>query len=594
MQNDQWRPENDQQQPPNAASPDAPLLSPVYGGEGVPNPNDPTVLAYSASEPSGLASPKLDRWGGRIAWLIIFAAVALTAYYAVQYTRAMDRLMSGTAGGASERIPAHHINPTLTMQAKAVLGMRQVVGSEETSLTTQLRSAVHTPAEEVWIVPVIAEVEGKDAALKQLDAVAPANANVPAPVARDADDLRKLYTSGVDSLSPEERTRIVSRLGWSGKLALTFGQKETDPQRTQLLEDASTFSVVQLVLVLVVMLATVVGLVLLIIAIVKLSKRRLRLRYELEIQPGGMVEARQPAAASSFAGGLTPPFLPPLPPNAAQTPIAPSYAPPAMYSNYGWPAGGSPYWMMPAMPAPPEPPAPPYRLGKLGDTNGRTGPFIEAFAVYLLAYLGLGFLLHHFLDASKTGIAQWLAFAAAPIAMSWPWLRGVRGAAWRRGFGWTRGRGVFREMFAGVVAYIAGLPFFGLSFLLVVLLQKLTQAHSYHPITTETGGADGSPWAAINILLIAAVAAPLIEETFFRGAMFHYLRSRWSWILTALISSLIFAGVHPQGWVAIPALASLAIVFCAMREWRSSCIASMTAHALHNGTLVMLLVLGTT
>jgi membrane protease YdiL (CAAX protease family) len=242
--------------------------------------------------------------------------------------------------------------------------------------------------------------------------------------------------------------------------------------------------------------------------------------------------------------------------------------------------------------APPPPPAPPYRLGKLGEENGRTGPFIEAFAVYLASYIGLGAVVHAVFGPGMGGVGQWLAFVAAPLGLLWPWLRGVRGDAWRRGFGWTRGRGVFREMISGVAAYVAGLPLIGIGIVIVVFLQKLTQTHPYHPIATETGDKGGLA-AAINLLLIAAVAAPVIEETFFRGALFHPLRTRWSWVMAALISSLIFAGVHPQGMTGVPVLGTIAIVFCAMREWRSSIIASMTAHALNNGTLVLLLLIGT-
>ena len=40
------------------------------------------------------------------------------------------------------------------------------------------------------------------------------------------------------------------------------------------------------------------------------------------------------------------------------------------------------------------------------------------------------------------------------------------------------------------------------------------------------------------------------------------------------------------------ALAGLAVVFSAIREWRSSTYAGMAAHALHNGVLVTLMVVG--
>ena len=52
--------------------------------------------------------------------------------------------------------------------------------------------------------------------------------------------------------------------------------------------------------------------------------------------------------------------------------------------------------------------------------------------------------------------------------------------------------------------------------------------------------------------------------------------------------SFLFALVHPQGWLAIPALMSLAFGFAVFREWRGSLLPCMVAHGVSNG-LVMLL-----
>jgi membrane protease YdiL (CAAX protease family) len=52
---------------------------------------------------------------------------------------------------------------------------------------------------------------------------------------------------------------------------------------------------------------------------------------------------------------------------------------------------------------------------------------------------------------------------------------------------------------------------------------------------------------------------------------------------------LIFAALHPQGFLAIPALASIGMGFSLLREWRDSLIAPMVAHAINNGILVGML-----
>jgi membrane protease YdiL (CAAX protease family) len=51
--------------------------------------------------------------------------------------------------------------------------------------------------------------------------------------------------------------------------------------------------------------------------------------------------------------------------------------------------------------------------------------------------------------------------------------------------------------------------------------------------------------------------------------------------------SLIFAAIHPQGWVAIPALMSLSCGFTLVREWRGTLLPGMVAHGLHNGLLLI-------
>ena len=76
----------------------------------------------------------------------------------------------------------------------------------------------------------------------------------------------------------------------------------------------------------------------------------------------------------------------------------------------------------------------------------------------------------------------------------------------------------------------------------------------------------------------------------FRGALYHNLRSRWGIVGSGFISGLIFATIHPQGLLAIPALTAMGFGFALIREWRGTLIASMTAHSLHNGILITTLI----
>ncbi|HEX8916478.1 MAG TPA: CPBP family intramembrane glutamic endopeptidase, partial [Humisphaera sp.] len=245
------------------------------------------------------------------------------------------------------------------------------------------------------------------------------------------------------------------------------------------------------------------------------------------------------------------------------------------------------------------PPPPPRRLeryhfGPLGPSAGRTGPFIEAFAVFLLIFVALPFGLRYAFNPAEFGIFTRLGimFGALGLGLLWPRFRGVPWAEWRRGFGWTAPRGVFRELAAGLVGYLAGLPLLALATLVMFVLNKVSGAEPSHPINDEFG--TGGTLGVVLIYAAAAVWAPVVEETFFRGALFHRLRGGWNWLVSAAVSSFAFAAVHPQGWTVIPVLMAIAVVFCTLREWRGSSLPGMAGHALHNGLLVTMMVIGGT
>jgi membrane protease YdiL (CAAX protease family) len=175
------------------------------------------------------------------------------------------------------------------------------------------------------------------------------------------------------------------------------------------------------------------------------------------------------------------------------------------------------------------------------------------------------------------------------VALFWPRFRGLSWAQWRQGLGWHTGRGWLREVGAGIVGYLTGLPILALGMVVTMVLAAFSRTAPYHPILDDAGRA--GVWSALQIALIASVWAPLIEETMFRGALYHHLRQRGGWLASAVVIGLLFALVHPQGWTAVPALAALGGMFAAIREWRGSIIACMTAHSLHNGVMVAALLL---
>lgn len=213
------------------------------------------------------------------------------------------------------------------------------------------------------------------------------------------------------------------------------------------------------------------------------------------------------------------------------------------------------------------------------------GKFLEAFAVYLGGLVGAGLLVSA-LPTLISGLAPRVALMLAPtlVAIAWPLLRGVRTGPWKSGIGWTTGEGFFKEIAMGVVGYIALLPVLALGMSSIFFLGRFGTAH--HPIEQTIGTSVGN---SLLVLLLASVYAPITEETLFRGAFFHSLRRRHGWLVASLIVSFFFAAIHPQGWIAIPALMTVAMILAAIREWRGTIIASAAAHCTHNTILVLLM-----
>ena len=104
---------------------------------------------------------------------------------------------------------------------------------------------------------------------------------------------------------------------------------------------------------------------------------------------------------------------------------------------------------------------------------------------------------------------------------------------------------------------------------------------AYHPLVGMTAGTV-SPAIRWALWGTAAIGAPLIEETFFRGALFGALRRRNRFIVALLGSSAFFAILHPQLPLGFMPIALLGAGFACLYEWRRSLVPGMVAHAVNN------------
>ena len=255
-------------------------------------------------------------------------------------------------------------------------------------------------------------------------------------------------------------------------------------------------------------------------------------------------------------------------------------------------------------------------MGRLHHGLGSPGPgdglLAEAFAVWMILFLVLQLLIGVLLvlvpslephGLALVGGIQLLTLASA----AWPVVRGMRWSRVRTAIGLTRGTGLWKELGWGFCGWMMMLPLLAVGIVTMLILMALTgpgqtgtgfdpTSQPVHPILLSI--ADSNAWMIIQVYFVAVIVAPIVEEIVFRGMLYRQLRSAtammrvgWSVALSTLIVSVIFAAIHPQGLVAIPALASLAIGMTLMREWRGSLLGSMTMHACNNGIMITMMVL---
>jgi membrane protease YdiL (CAAX protease family) len=256
------------------------------------------------------------------------------------------------------------------------------------------------------------------------------------------------------------------------------------------------------------------------------------------------------------------------------------------------------------IPAPPPgrsgelpPPRPDVPGGPAGLVRVAWG-WLEAIALYLVGYLlianivagGIVFTIAGVDDPDgmegSVGLAATLVVDVVFIAVRVVWLTKrhpgwVRALGWPprgerlRAFGWGAGMGV---LLYPAIAIAIGLP---LSFLL--------EAISGEPATTpEQVPTDLSTAGKAVAVLVAVVAAPLMEEFFYRGVLFRAIRDHHGFWAGALLSALLFGVVHfvPAPWQDTVLLQSAMVftgfAFAWIYERRGTILASIGAHVVFN------------
>ena len=244
------------------------------------------------------------------------------------------------------------------------------------------------------------------------------------------------------------------------------------------------------------------------------------------------------------------------------------------------------------------------------------GVYAEVFALWLfvlVALLPAAAVLGQIVAKDNPTISMMFSLVAFFLSLSvlgWAKFRGISFHQIRLDIGWHTGSGLFKEIACGFLGYAMMLPLLGVGIIctlvLVIIQQLFVGGVDSNPFMGTGGGAhpiiieiaNGGWQVRVLIISLAAIAAPIVEETIFRGVLYRQLRTSSkafnhaiSILGSVLIVSFLFAAIHPQGWIAIPALMGIAIGMNLMREWRGTVIPSMVVHGVSNGLVTSMMLI---
>ena len=160
----------------------------------------------------------------------------------------------------------------------------------------------------------------------------------------------------------------------------------------------------------------------------------------------------------------------------------------------------------------------------------------------------------------------------------------------------TRGIGVNsnkldKRFLWGTTGFLANIPLLALVVIVTLPLTRLLPTHP-HPAGEEMMSNPSLP-AILSVLFMASIVAPIWEEIAFRGLLFPaFAKVTNNVVLGAIISSFLFAAIHPQGPGGWPALFTIAMMNCALTYHTKSVVPGIVLHFIHNTfTMIMALVL---
>lgn len=151
-----------------------------------------------------------------------------------------------------------------------------------------------------------------------------------------------------------------------------------------------------------------------------------------------------------------------------------------------------------------------------------------------------------------------------------------------------RFRGLARLVGIGIAGYAVFLT--GILTVGALLGSLFGGALALAQTTEEIIGSAASTTEVVLYLILVSVLAPLAEETIFRGYVYGGLRRFLSAGQAILLGGLVFAAVHLNA-DALLMITAIGALLCYLYERTRSLVPGIVAHALHNGLVLMVILL---
>jgi membrane protease YdiL (CAAX protease family) len=119
-----------------------------------------------------------------------------------------------------------------------------------------------------------------------------------------------------------------------------------------------------------------------------------------------------------------------------------------------------------------------------------------------------------------------------------------------------------------------------------LLVMRVTGSFENPQLEAVTGG-QGFSWRNFGLmLLLVGIVAPIVEETFFRGVLYGWLRSRLPLFVAVLLSAAVFAAAHVIP-ILLPALFVVGVILALAYELSGSLWTSIALHMMQNSLVVV-------